>query len=275
MELTKLTPTGKNSTVTVDDSVFGIKPSPVLLSQAVRVYLSNQRQGSAQAQTRGEVSLTKRKMYRQKGTGGARHGAQSAPIFVGGGVAHGPTGNQNWSKSLSRKQKTLALRQALSWQKDQIMVSDMLLELSNKTKHGAEFLQAVVKDKKSILLVFELSQKSVPRVFRNIPTTRLQTPERLTAYDILRADAILFTTQALQKLQERLAQTEDATSKPEVARLPLSPTKSIIAKQSAVPKTDPPAIRHTKTTVQKPVTKSILSKEKSIKKESTKTAKAK
>lgn len=273
MELTKLTPTGKNSTVTVDDSVFGVEPSPVLLSQAVRVYLSNQRQGSAQAQTRGEVSLTKKKMYRQKGTGGARHGAQSAPIFVGGGAAHGPTGNQNWSKSLSQKQKTLALRQALSWQKDQIMVSDMLLELSNKTKHGAEFLQAVAKDKKSILLVFELSQKSVPRVFRNIQVTRLQTPERLTTYDVLRADVIIFTTQALQKLQERLASTEAVTSKPENTRLLLDSTKATIAKQSPVTNANTPVTK-TKATVKKPVAKKISTKGTSIKKESTKTAKA-
>jgi len=224
MELTKLTPTGKPSTVTVSDSIFGVESSPVVLSQAVRVYLSNQRQGSAQAQTRGEVSRTKKKLYKQKGTGGARHGARSAPIFVGGGAAHGPTGNQNWSKGLSQKQKTLALCQSLSLIRDQIMVSDMLLALSNKTKHGDEFLAAVAKDKQAILLVFDLSEKSVPRVFNNIARTTLQTPERLTAYDVLRADTIIFTSQALQKLQTRLTPKPDKVAKQVVQQAPVAKT---------------------------------------------------
>ena len=262
MELTKLTPTGKNSTVTVSDSIFGVESSPVLLSQAVRVYLSNQRQGSAQAKTRGEVSLTKKKMYRQKGTGGARHGAQSAPIFVGGGVAHGPTGDQNWSRSLSQKQKSLALRQALSLQSANIMVSDMLLELSNKTKHGAEFLQAVAKGKNNVLIVFELSQKSVPRVFRNIQIVNLQNPDRLTTYDVLKSDAIIFTTIALQKLQDRLTPAELAippSSTPsgsqESTKTASSTTKKTSTKKSSLAKskssTKRPVVQKEKTSTKK------------------------
>lgn len=277
MELTKLTPTGKNSTVTVSDSIFGVKSSPVLLSQAVRVYLSNQRQGSAQAQTRGEVSRTKKKMYRQKGTGGARHGAQSAPIFVGGGAAHGPTGDQNWSRSFSQKQKTLALRQALSLQSERVMVSDMLLELSNKTKHGAEFLKAVAKDKSNVLLVFELSQKSVPRVFGNISIARLQTPERLTTYDVLRSDAIIFTTVALQKLQERLTPVEDVANKQATGTSPIELTKPVeLAKptsQKSSAKKSP--VAKTKKTIKKPVVKKTATKVKSSKKEPVKAVKAK
>lgn len=287
MELTKLTPTGKPSTVTVSDSIFGVKSSPVVLSQAVRVYLSNQRQGSAQAQTRGEVSRTKKKLYKQKGTGGARHGARSAPIFVGGGAAHGPTGDQNWSRSLSQKQKTLALCQALSLQSERIMVSDMLLELSNKTKHGAEFLEAVAKGKSNVLLVFELSQKSVPRVFGNIQVTKLQTPERLTTYDVLRSDAIIFTTAALQKLEERLAPIEDVASKsttktalvestkPVMLNKPISKKMSVEkAKKSLVAKPKS-SVGKIKTHTKKPVAKKTATKVKSSKKESAKIVKAK
>src|SRR5690554_4960009 len=105
MKLTVITATSKASSIEVSDAVFGQKANPTLLAQAVRVYLSNLRQGTSKVKTRSEVSRTRAKWYRQKGTGNARHGARSAPIFVGGGVAHGPNGQQNWTKSLSRKMK--------------------------------------------------------------------------------------------------------------------------------------------------------------------------
>jgi large subunit ribosomal protein L4 len=76
--------------MTLPEAVFGAKPNKALIAQAVRVYLANQRQGNASTKTRGEVIGTTKKIYRQKGTGRARHGAAKAPIFVGGGIAHGP-----------------------------------------------------------------------------------------------------------------------------------------------------------------------------------------
>src|SRR5579884_516617 len=83
--------TGKSAgNITLPKEIFGAKVNPQLMSQAVRVYLANQRQGNAATKTRGEINMTTAKWYRQKGTGRARHGAKSAPIFVKGGVAHGP-----------------------------------------------------------------------------------------------------------------------------------------------------------------------------------------
>src|SRR3989344_8061779 len=80
----------KNGVYVLPKEVFGAKINQPLMAQAVRVYLANQRQGNAHTKSRGEITLTTAKWYRQKGTGRARHGAKSAPIFVGGGVAHGP-----------------------------------------------------------------------------------------------------------------------------------------------------------------------------------------
>src|SRR3989337_2388563 len=94
--------------------VFEKKVKPVILAQAVRVWLSNQRAANAKTKTRTEVAKTTAKMYKQKGTGRARHGSYAAPIFVGGGVAHGPSGEQNYRMELPKHLKRKALAGALT-----------------------------------------------------------------------------------------------------------------------------------------------------------------
>src|SRR3972149_10087618 len=105
---TKLTP------MTVSDLIFAVKVNQPLMDQASKVYLSNQRRSLAKAKRRGEVKVTKAKVWQQKGTGRARHGSRNAPIFVGGGQAHGPSGTQNYNRRLSKKQRQASLRSALS-----------------------------------------------------------------------------------------------------------------------------------------------------------------
>src|SRR5260221_7335072 len=113
MTLKSMTTSGKAGT-DITSVLFDAASSASTVAQAVRVYLGNQRQGTAKVKTRGEVERTKKKWYKQKGTGGARHGARSAPIFVGGGVSHGPTGTTDWSLKMSKPMRKVALRTALS-----------------------------------------------------------------------------------------------------------------------------------------------------------------
>src|SRR5471030_1547190 len=116
MNLTVASTVGKTTSMSVNDAVFAAVINPELIAQAVRVYMSNQRQGSSKVKTRAEVARTKKKWFKQKGTGNARHGARTPNIFVGGGVAHGPNGMQNWSLKLSATMKKAALISALSAQ---------------------------------------------------------------------------------------------------------------------------------------------------------------
>ncbi len=104
----------KAGTVTVDDAVWGAEAKPALVAQAVRVQRSNLRQGGAVTKNRGEVNRTGRKMWKQKGTGRARHGDRTAPQFVGGAKAHGPTGEENYKLRLNRKMRRGALGSVLS-----------------------------------------------------------------------------------------------------------------------------------------------------------------
>src|SRR3990172_10626024 len=105
---------GKEKTpADLQKEIFSVEVNPRLLAQYVRVYLANQRQGNASTKTRGEVTGSTRKIYRQKGTGNARHGSIKAPIFVGGGITFGPK-PRDYSLKMNKKQKTLALFSSLT-----------------------------------------------------------------------------------------------------------------------------------------------------------------
>ncbi len=138
----------KSGQIDLPKEIFAAKINEPLMTQAVRVYLSNQRQALARAQTRSEVNRTKAKWFRQKGTGRARHGARSAPIFVGGGKAHGPTGEQNYCLKMSKAMKKKALFSALTAKlKDkEIIIVKGMEKVEPKTKKMSEILQKFAKN---------------------------------------------------------------------------------------------------------------------------------
>jgi len=183
----------KNGTFALPKEVFGAKINDVLMAQAVRVYLANQRQGNAHTKTRGEIDLTKAKWYRQKGTGRARHGAKSAPIFVGGGVAHGPR-KHSFSLVLPKKMRRVSLVSALSQKaKDgEITVLSGFTKIEPKTKIMNQVLIKITEDpknKKKILFVTSGSSKDLPNVFRagkNIKNLELMSANLLNTYEVLK-----------------------------------------------------------------------------------------
>ncbi len=208
----KTTSTTKNTQVKVSDELFD-QPNPKLLAQAIRVYLSNKRQGTSKTKTRSEVSLTTRKWYRQKGTGGARHGAKDAAIFVGGGIAHGPTGQENWTKSLTKQLRKKALIAALTAQSSNIFINDEIQELSGKTKEAVELLKKISKKFSSdkfklteskLLIVVDEVKETTLRSIRNIPNVTLVSANLLNALTVAQAHKILVTTKTLKVLEERL-----------------------------------------------------------------------
>lgn len=215
MQLQTVTNTGKQGTLTVSDVVFAAPVNQVLLAQAARVYMANERQGTAKVKSRGEVAISKRKIYKQKGTGGARHGAKSAPIFVGGGVTHGPKGNQNWSLTMSQKQKQKALISALSWQKDQIKVVDAITEVEGKTKAIAQILSLVAPEAVHVLIVVSEQTIEIERAVQNISGVEVHLASSITALDVLRADMIVVTESAVKAIETRLVGTsKEVTEKP-------------------------------------------------------------
>ncbi len=210
MKLKLVTTTGKDNSMTVADEVFASENN-VLLAQAVRVYMSNQRQGTSKTQRRGDVTRTTKKWYRQKGTGNARHGAQDAPIFVGGAIAHGPTGIENWKKSLTKKQIKKALAAALTAQVDNIVICDEVAELKAKTKDAVELLTKVVSkidkaefEQEKVLIVFAQKQPQAELAVRNLTNVVTAQARQLNALRVAQADKIILTSKAVEVLTNRI-----------------------------------------------------------------------
>src|SRR3990172_5217016 len=193
MKLKVITPTSKSSSIEVSDAIFGQKSNPALLAQAIRVYLSNLRQGTSKVKTRSEVKRTHAKWYRQKGTGNARHGSRNAPIFVGGGVAHGPKGIENWDKQLNRKMKAQALRVALSMQAEKIVVTDNLNGLKGKTSEAGKLLKKMFGELPRTVVVLGENTDLIRRSIRNIDQVLSVGVTELTALQVALADTVIFT----------------------------------------------------------------------------------
>jgi len=213
MKIDVLNTTGKSTSLDISDVVFGSEVNKKLVAQAVRVYLSNQRQGTSKVKTRAEVDRTKKKWFKQKGTGNARHGARSANIFVGGGIAHGPNGEQNWSLKLSRQQKRKALMSALSAQKENISVTTVLSEVQPKTKDAVAFLKKLAPDSKRTLIVLHENMENIVRSTRNLEHVLITSAARLNIYETVVANKIIFTKEAIKILEDRLLEITDQAAK--------------------------------------------------------------
>ena len=204
-----LTIAGKKSdSLSLPKEIFGAKINKPLMAQAVRVYLANQRRAYAKTKTRGEVRGSGRKIWRQKGTGRARHGDRYAPIFVGGGVAHGPTGKQNYQLKMSKKMKKRALFSALTSQlkAGQIVAVKGLEKIEPKTKKMVKILDQVVgrgkKRRLKTAMVLPGVLVNVLRAGHNIDGLNLIQANSLNPYQILNAKKIVFLPESVEKLKE-------------------------------------------------------------------------
>ncbi|MEK9200546.1 MAG: 50S ribosomal protein L4 [Patescibacteria group bacterium] len=183
--------------VTLPKAVFGVKGRPALVAQAVRTHLSNQRSASAKTKTRAEVSKTTAKMYRQKGTGRARHGSYAAPIFVGGGIAFGPDGRQNHKMSLPKSMGRLALLAALNQKAEAKQV--FVLTDVNKIKKTSDVKG--LSGRKLVVLATDQVKTGV--YLRNLDRVNVRIASQINAYHIFSHPTIYFTPEALSELNKK------------------------------------------------------------------------
>lgn len=184
------------------EDVFGLAPNDALVHQAVVTTLANQRQGTADTKTRGEVHHTTKKAYKQKGTGRARQGMRSAPHWKGGGVVFGPH-PRDYGLSFPKKMRRRALLSVLSAKASEgaIVVLQELNCTQAKTKEAVAVLKALELQDKRVLLVLSDHLDTVERAFRNLPNVAITTAAGLGTYDMLLADRLLFTQASLLRLQ--------------------------------------------------------------------------
>lgn len=179
--------------------------APAQLLQAIRVYQTNLRQGTASTKTRGEVTGSTRKIYRQKGTGRARHGAITAPIFVGGGITFGPK-PKSFELSLPQKMRRQVFASVLS---DRIKEKTISLlsgadTVSGKTRDMAKFLKKTNLSDKKVLFVFDIKMKKAIQAARNLPQVTIRTAENITLLDLLTSEHIVASEDAAKTLWLRL-----------------------------------------------------------------------
>ena len=193
-------------TVELPKEVFAVKVKPGLLAQAVRVYLVNQRQGNVKVKTRSEVIGSTRKIYRQKGTGKARHGAIKAPIFVGGGVAHGPK-QKDYNLKFNKKERKLALYGVLSSKLKENKIfglDEKALTMKPKTKAVVNFLKELkLFGKNNLMILKKMETNNLVLAMRNIPNITFVDVNSLNTYMVLKSSSLIFVENALEVFKNK------------------------------------------------------------------------
>lgn len=211
MQVPVLNTQGKEvSQVDLPDYIFGIEVNVGLMHQAYVRQMANARLGTAHTKTRSEVNMTKAKWYRQKGTGRARHGARSAPIFVGGGKAHGPRNNRNFKQDMPVKMRRKALRCALSalLRDNQIVVVDDISLNENKTRFAVQALQAMAGTQNALVL-YTPAQKELATSYRNIDRVTTLHVSYLNIRDLLRHEKVVISLAALDNIKAHLGEEKN------------------------------------------------------------------
>ena len=186
----------------LSEAVFGIEPNEAVLHASVKNYLANQRQGTQSALTKGEVSYTTKKPWRQKGTGRARAGYAGSPVWRHGGVAFAPK-PRDYRYSLTKKTRRLALKSALSAKaaEESILVIDGLKVDEIKTKPFAEFLRKIGAEGKAMVIT-ENVDEAVVKSARNIPGVKTTLVSTLNVYEILKYNTLILTKDSVAKIEE-------------------------------------------------------------------------
>ena len=192
---------------TLNKDVFGLTvENHELVKLAYDAYLANSRSSHAKTLKRGEVRGGGKKPWRQKGTGRARFGSTRNPIWRHGGVAFGRTGEENFTKKLAKNSKRLAVRQALSMKNADkaVFVLDKEVKLTGKTKDAVKVLKDMKLDGKNVLAVAAEKTPEVLRSTNNLPNVKLVRATYLNVFDIMNADAIVFSEAALKATENWL-----------------------------------------------------------------------
>lgn len=192
--------------VELSSKIFSLKPQKKMIKYVIDWQMNHFKQKTAKTKQRNEIKGSTAKIYAQKGTGGARHSSRKAPLFVGGGVAHGPKGSVYKIKKLNKKVKKLSLLHILS-QKNKLnslfIVEDFKNEIK-KTKFLNNFLEKN-NLKNSLIISDKISKTKIIKSARNIPNLKIIEQEGTNAYDLLKYKNVVFTISSIKSLQSRLS----------------------------------------------------------------------
>ena len=195
----------KSKEVIVSDKITGLKVNNKLLKYVIDWQLNHSKKRIAKTKQRNEVIGSTRKIYAQKGTGGARHASRKAPLFVGGGVAHGPKGDNYKNKKINKKIRKIALAQTISKKRNnnELFIFDDVKKEIKKTKIFNSFL--VKNNLTNVLIVSDKeTEKNIVKSVRNLPNVKLINEAGTNVYDLVKYKNVLFTTTSIKNIQDRL-----------------------------------------------------------------------
>ncbi len=194
----------KVSDVKLNETIWAIEPNDTVLYDAITLTRNAERQGTADTKTRSEVSGGGRKPWKQKGTGRARQGSTRAPHWPGGGIVFGPH-PRSYSKKMNKKERRLALKSALSYKVigSELVIIDSLNIADGKTKTMVNILNDL-KLNGNILLVVESLNENIVLATRNLPNVILLEASEINTYDVISADVMVITSEAIKQIEEVL-----------------------------------------------------------------------
>ena len=205
MKLEKLNLDGKKGSIEVLDKIFSAKVNPRLVSGVLYKTNANYKGRHAKTKQQNEVSGPTSKIYAQKGTGGARHASKKAPIFVGGGIAHGPKGELSYKKrKLNKSEKKLSVASLITEKninKDLLIFSDFSSEIK-KTKEMQSIIKKFQIDN-SLIVLDKNSKDKIEKSARNIPNIKVTDVNHFSAFDIVKFKKIVFTETSIKELEKR------------------------------------------------------------------------
>jgi len=207
MKINEISIDGKNvGSLEASDKVFKVKPRQDIIQQVIDWQQNRMFKKTGHTKSRGEVKGSRRKIVQQKGSGGARHGNITAPIFVGGGIAHGPRHRGNYAvKKLNKKVRKLGLVHALSVKakSDQIVIFNEPKISGLKTKNFKDFLKNI-KSKSALFIHHKDAPKEFVRSIKNIPNSKKLEDVGTNVYDLIKYEKVLFTKESFKAIEERL-----------------------------------------------------------------------
>ena len=205
MKIEKLTIDGKKSSLEVADKILSAKINKQLVSNVLYKSNSNFKGRKSKTKQKNEIVGSTSKIYAQKGTGNARHASRKAPIFVGGGVAHGPKGESNYkTRKLNKSEKKLSVASLITEKnklKDLIIFNDFDKEIK-KTKVMNSILDKF-DAKNSLIILDKLSKEKIEKSIRNIPNVKSTDVNHFSAYDIVKHKKVIFTESSIKELEKR------------------------------------------------------------------------
>ena len=205
MKLEKISIDGKKDTIEVLDKLFSAKINSKLVSSVLYKTNANYKGRHAKTKQQNEVSGPTSKIYAQKGTGGARHASRKAPIFVGGGIAHGPKGELAYKKrKLNKNEKKLSVASLITEKninKNLLILNDFTSEIK-KTKEMNSIIQKL-EITHSLIILDKNSKEKIEKSTRNIPNVKVTDVNHFSAYDIVKFKKVVFTESSVKELEKR------------------------------------------------------------------------